>query len=914
MKSQGLSGELRIAVSPQGSLGLVSTVSESGGLAQPLQIPTEIVDAFKESFAGGLVSLASSHWQASVKDWPFEFAFWRDYARTYFAAVCRQYSSTSRQWTSIGPPDATTIEEWLQNAPPMPGLEYLNTSHAQKLWQELDNYTRFVAQDFAGGLPGFLKSLDATWNLIGRVTFHLAENKKNPNLPFAFMATYTQGQTKDGKPQHLPLAEALRESIATKNTARLDQLLEPVSRAAKSVKLVEQLLETRKLFAPQAWGIEQAYNFLMTIPVMEEAGLVVRVPNWWSAARPPRPQVTVSIGSKEPSRFGVDGLDLTVGVTIDGEPLSELEFKQLQAVRAGLVLLKGKWIEVDRDKLNNALEHWRDLRNNHLGGVDFLQAMRFLSGAGIGHASNEAETGHWTRIESGEWLQQTLKALRDPDQFADIDPESVVNAQLRPYQTAGVHWLWFATQLGLGVCLADDMGLGKTLQVICLIALLRQNQLSTDDVPRPCLIVVPTSLLGNWKRELSKFAPQLNIFLAHRSEVSIEQLKAMESEPGKALAKTDVVIVTYGAIRTAKWLSRVNWNLVILDEAQAIKNASSLQTKAIKKIPARSRIILTGTPIENHLGDLWSLFDFSSPGLLGSAAEFGRFVSHKDEKQRSRNLSALRKLIRPYVLRRMKTDPSIVPDLPAKTEMRVNCNLSAVQATLYRQVIEELENALDATDGIRRRGIVLGTLMQLKQICNHPALYLNTPSFDAKNSGKYQELQRICEGVSAKQEKVLIFSQFQTMCEPLSQFLEGIFGRPGLVLTGQTSAKARGQLVHQFQQPFGPPFFVISVKAGGTGLNLTEACHVVHFDRWWNPAVEDQATDRAFRIGQVRNVLVHKFVTSGTLEERIDDLIRSKKQISRDIFEQSDEVNLTEMSDEELLRFVALDIQKASST
>ncbi|MEQ1906293.1 MAG: DEAD/DEAH box helicase, partial [Pirellulaceae bacterium] len=655
------------------------------------------------------------------------------------------------------------------------------------------------------------------------------------------------------------------------------------------------------------------YEFLSSIPLMEQAGLVIRVPNWWNAARPPRPQVSVNIGSQEPSRFGIDGLDLTVGVTIQGEPLSESELKQLLAAREGLVLLKGKWVEVDQDKLKSALDHWQDLRKQHVGGVDFLQAMRLLSGAAIGKTSDESESVRWTRIEPGEWLQQTLQALRNPSESGDIDPESVVNAQLRHYQTAGVRWLWFATQLGLGVCLADDMGLGKTLQVISLIALLRQRQSSTQNDRSPCLIVVPTSLLGNWQRELAKFAPHLNTLVAHRSVTSIDKLKAVESEPAKVVEGKDVVIVTYGSIRNAKWLTKVQWKLIVLDEAQAIKNSGSLQTKAIKTIPARCRMIMTGTPIENHLGDLWSLFDFSSPGLLGSAVEFKRFVSSKDERQRSRNLAALRKLIRPYVLRRMKTDPNIVPDLPAKTEMRVDCNLSAVQAALYGQVIKDLEKSLDLATGIQRRGLVLATLMQLKQICNHPALYLKGQSFDVKNSGKYVELQRLCEGIAAKQEKVLVFSQFQTMCEPLRLFLQEVFGRPGLLLTGKTSAKARGQLVSEFQQPFGPPFFVISVKAGGTGLNLTEACHVVHFDRWWNPAVEDQATDRAFRIGQIRNVLVHKFVTSGTLEERLDDLIHSKKQVSRDMFDESGEVNLTEMSDDELLRFVSLDINKASS-
>ncbi len=884
--------------------------------ASPVRISDvspEIVTAFRESFISGLVTLASRRWQPLVVDWPAEFAFWRDYARKYFGALCRQYSPSSKQWSAITPPNVTLVEEWLQSAPPMPGLENLSPLRLQELWLELDSNTRLAARQHDEGLAGYLKSLDADWNLIGRVTFHLAENKKNPDAPFAFMATYTQGQAKDGTPQHLPLSVALRQSITAKDTDQLDRLLEPVSRAARSCKLVDRLLESRKLFTPQAWGIGQAYEFLSAIPVMEQAGIVVRVPNWWNASRPPRPQVSVNIGSKEPSRFGLDGLDLQVGVTVDGDPLDAAELKQLLAAREGLVLLRGKWVQVDQEQLKSAMQHWQTLRKQHVDGVDFLQAMRLLSGASIGNAGNDEELNRWARVEPGDWLQQTLRSLREPGSGKDVDPESVVDATLRHYQTDGVRWLWFATQLGLGVCLADDMGLGKTLQVISLIALLKQNRTSTRNDESPCLIVVPTSLLGNWQREFAKFAPQLRLFVAHRSVNSVEELKSVEVASAKQLADVDAIIVTYGMIRNANWLRKLKWQLMILDEAQAIKNPTSSQTKAIKSIPARCRIIMTGTPIENHLGDLWSLFDFSSPGLLGSASEFKRFVSSKDDRQRAQRLASLRKLIQPYVLRRMKTDPLIVPDLPAKTEMRVDCGLSTTQATLYRQVIEDLEKSLEIASGIQRRGLVLATLMQLKQICNHPSLYLKRSQFVAKESGKFGELQRLCEGISEKQEKVLIFSQFQSMCEPLNQFLAHVFGCSGLVLTGKTPAKARNKMVNEFQQPFGPPYFVISVKAGGTGLNLTEACHVVHFDRWWNPAVEDQATDRAFRIGQKRNVLVHKFVTTGTLEERIDELIHSKKQVSREIFDDSGEVNLTEMSDDQLLRFISLDLNKATS-
>lgn len=903
----------RIAVSPQGFTGLVSSASEVYSTQKTSDIPADLVSAFRESFSHGLVELASSVWQLSVASWAPEYSFWRQFARHYFAAACRQYSSSVKQWVPVAPPDATLLADWISQSPPMLGLEYLKPPHLQNLWSEIDAHTQTVSRKHKDGLAGFLKSLDPNWNLIGRVTFHLAENKKNADAPFAFMATFTQGQSKEGAPQHLPLAEALKESIFLKDTEKLDQLLAPVSRAAESVPLVARLLESKKLFAPQAWGINQAYEFLNALPTMEQAGLVVRVPNWWNASRPSRPQVSVQVGSKEPSRFGLDGLDLDVNVVVEGEPLSDAELTQLLSQREGLMLLRGKWVEVDQSKLKSVLQHWNALRQERIGGVDFLQAMRMLSGAAIGEAREDSEVNQWVRMEPGDWMRNTLQQLRDPSGIGAVDPSQVVNATLRHYQLDGVRWLWFATQLGLGVCLADDMGLGKTLQIISLIALMKKHG-SERLEKSPVLIVVPTSLLGNWQRELAKFAPQLKLFVAHLSTSSKEEIKAIEADPANKLADVDVVMVTYGAIRNAKWLTEVTWKMVILDEAQAIKNSGSQQSKAIKAIPTRRRIIMTGTPIENNLGDLWSLFDFCAPGLLGNVKEFKSFVSSKDDHQRSQRLSALRKLVQPYVLRRMKTDPDIVPDLPAKTEMRVDCSLSSVQVALYREVVEGLESALKKAEGIQRHGLVLAALMQLKQICNHPALFLKTNHFKAAESGKYGEIQRLCEDIRENQEKVLVFTQFQSMCEPLSQFLGEVFGREGLVITGKTSAKARSQLVNEFQEPFGPPFFVISVKAGGTGLNLTEACHVVHFDRWWNPAVEDQATDRAFRIGQKRNVMVHKFVTAGTLEERIDDLIYSKRKLSREIFDSSGEINLTELSNDELLNFIALDINKANQS
>ena len=902
----------RLAISYQHSLGFVSTPDHASLEQQLVELPLDIMTSFQSSLELGLTEISSAKWHSQIATWPAEFSFWRSFCRKYFESLCRQYTSTQRAWSSPEPPDSKSIDELLRTAPPMQGLEYLDETVCLKVWKSLDEFTERRIATLKQNLSDYLKSLDASWNLVGRVTFHLAENKKNQNAPFAFMATYTLSQSTSGAPQHLPLSEALRQSISTKDTATLERLLEPVTLASQSSTLIADLLTTRRIFAPQAWGLKQAYEFLTQVPLMEQAGVVVRVPNWWNATRPPRPQVNVRLGTKEPNQLNAEAIDLQVNVTIDGESLNKEELDELLAARERLVLMRGKWIQVDTEQLQNALAHWNSLQRDHLSGVDFLEGMRLLSGATIGHDSEDEELRNWTRVEAGPWLRGVLDTLRSPSGQLNVAPEAGIKATLRTYQIDGVRWLWFATQLGIGVCLADDMGLGKTLQIISLLAQLQRQQQEVGAATTPSLLIVPTSLLGNWQREVAKFAPQLNLFVAHRSAHSEDELKRVKEDPETQLADFDVVVTTYGMVRTSDWLKKFKWRLLILDEAQAIKNAGSNQTKAIKNIPAQSRITLTGTPIENQLGDLWSLFDFSSPGLLGSAKDFKKFVSSKEENVRLRKLASLRALIRPYILRRLKTDPTIISDLPSKTEVRVDCSLSTVQSRLYTEVINDLKKVLDAATGIQRRGVVLSTLMQLKQICNHPSLYLKQANFKASDSGKYAELARLCETIRERQEKVLVFSQFQSMCEPLNEFLLEQFAQPGFVITGKTSAKARNEMVAEFQKPFGPPYFVISVKAGGTGLNLTEACHVIHFDRWWNPAVEDQATDRAFRIGQTRNVLVHKFVCQGTLEERIADLIHSKRNISHEIFEESGDVKLTEMSNEELLRFVALDISKAS--
>ena len=789
----------------------------------------------------------------------------------------------------------------------MTGAEYLTASVLQSLWQELDIAFGLELSESKCGVQEFLKRCNAAWNLVGRVHFNLAENRKDDAAPFAFLATYTTRLSAHAKAQHLPLGQALGEYAGAANKDRMLSLLLPVQRASESCSWLKAMVDAGEIFHPLRWRPSEAMQLLRDVPQLESAGVVVRMPATWQANRPPRPQVTAKVGGKLLSGVGQDALlDFRMDVTLDGETLTPAEVRELLAKSDGLALVRGRWVEVDGERLSRMMEYFGEAeRVAAESGLSLRDALRMMAGADVDADGDfAARQADWGKVVAGPWLAETLKGLRSPEGLGGIDPGSALHGTLRPYQQVGVRWLYLLTKLGLGACLADDMGLGKTIQILSLLLVLRnQNR----DQRQPSLLVAPASLLANWASELERFAPSLNALIAHPSALPAADL--MTLAPGR-LQDVDLVITSYGSLLRIPWIADASWRLVVIDEAQAIKNPDAKQTRIAKKLKAQVKFALTGTPIENRIGDLWSIFDFMNPGLLGTSKEFSNFVKRLEGRTHN-PYAPLRELVRPYILRRLKTDKTVIADLPDKTEVKAFCQLSRKQAALYKQAVEELAEALDGADGIRRKGLVLSFLMRFKQICNHPSQWLGDGAWSEEDSGKWARLRDIGEVIAAKQEKVLVFTQFREMTAPLAAFLGSIFGRAGLVLHGETEVKKRRDLVRRFQEEEAVPFFVLSLKAGGAGLNLTAASHVVHFDRWWNPAVENQATDRAFRIGQSKNVLVHKFVCRGTVEEKIDQMIESKRQLSNDLIEGGADLLLTELQDEDLLKLVALDLNAA---
>ncbi|HCT78994.1 MAG TPA: ATP-dependent helicase [Micromonosporaceae bacterium] len=624
-----------------------------------------------------------------------------------------------------------------------------------------------------------------------------------------------------------------------------------------------------------------AHSFLReAAPLLHTAGFGVLLPKWWGkpssrlGARLRASSKTAPGTVAAKSALGLDSLvDYSWELSLGDEPLSEAELTELAELKSPLVRIRGQWVELDTKRLANGLKLLRE--GGQMTVADLLHAGLSTEDGALGVQVLEVTAdGPLGDLLSGG----SLKLVEPPDEFV---------GQLRPYQQRGLSWLAFLQSLGLGAILADDMGLGKTVQLLALLA--------HPDSGRT-LLICPMSLVGNWQREAARFAPKLQVHVHHGAD-------------RKLSPDADLVITTYAlAARDLALLKEAGWDRVVLDEAQAIKNAATRQAVAIRAIPARHRIAATGTPVENRLADLWSIMEFANPGLLGGATTFKKAYAvpverHGDAEAAER----LRRITSPFILRRLKTDKSIISDLPEKLEMEVLCNLTAEQASLYQAVVDDMMARIENSDGMERRGLVLATMTKLKQVCNHPAQLLNDGSRLAGRSGKLARLEEILEEVLTAGEKALLFTQYASFGGMLRSHLSARFGREVLFLHGGVSRTERNALVSRFQStdPGSPALFVLSLKAGGTGLTLTEANHVIHVDRWWNPAVEDQATDRAFRIGQTRNVQVRKFVCAGTVEEKISTMIQEKRGLAARIVG-TGELALSELSTPELRELFAL--------
>ena len=665
-----------------------------------------------------------------------------------------------------------------------------------------------------------------------------------------------------------------------------EYLLTALGQAAGLCQPVEASLRSA---APSGYSTDAtgAHTFLTeTAWLLEQAGFGVLLPAWWTR-KGTKQRLSVWADVRSPKMKASGGLSLDAvlsfnwQVALGGVALSRQELEALARLKQPLVRVRGQWVQVSAEEIETALAFWKS-KDEAKGSVRALVQMAL----GARQAGKLPVAG----VKANGWVGELLGQLEGRVPFEELPSPTGMRGTLRPYQIRGYSWLPFLRRWGLGACLADDMGLGKTVQTLALL----QRDWEANG-RRPTLLICPTSVVGNWKKEAERFTPDLPVMVHHG-------LGRTRGDAFRALAEEHALVLSSYALlhRDREALATVEWAGVVLDEAQNIKNPETKQAQAARSLHADYRVTLTGTPVENHVGDLWSILEFLNPGFLGTQTEFRRNFFLPIQTRNDPEASVrLKRLTGPFVLRRLKTDRTIIADLPDKLEMKVFCNLTREQASLYAAVVAETSKTLDGSEGIQRKGLILATLSKLKQVCNHPAQFLGDNSPIPGRSGKLARLTEMLDEVLQAGDRALIFTQFTEMGALIRRHLQEEFGREVLFLHGGVPAKQRDRMVARFQEAAGPKLFLLSLKAGGTGLNLTAANHVFHFDRWWNPAVENQATDRAFRIGQTKNVQVHKFVCVGTLEEKIDEMIERKQEVAQRVVG-AGEGWLTELSNAQL--------------
>jgi SNF2 family DNA or RNA helicase len=683
---------------------------------------------------------------------------------------------------------------------------------------------------------------------------------------------------------------AVRKTFDASNFKPREQLLRALGQASRISSQVEESLKNP---TPSGFSLDngEAFHFLTdTVQTLEQAGFGVMLPSWWRKGQKSKVKKRASATGAlkvAGTKFTLDAIvDFDWEMALGDATLTREELEALAALKIPLVKIRGQWMLVSQDDIEQAIKFLKKK----------VRTRGTLRDAVNMALTQSAADGSEVTVESRGWVGEFLHKLNEPQVMADLDTPAAFKGVLRNYQTRGYSWLHFLSQWGLGACLADDMGLGKTIQTLALIA--RQKAEGADG---PVLLVCPTSVVSNWCKEASRFAPELSLMVHHGGK------RKKGDSFVEEVMQNDIVVSTYGLLdRDLKQLKEISWNGVVLDEAQNIKNNRTKQSIAARALTSRYRIALTGTPVENSVSDLYSIMDFLNPNILGNAASFkSKFLIPIQVEHNDYAATRLKSITQPFILRRVKTDKTIISDLPDKMEMKVYCSLTKEQVTLYSAVIDDLSAKLAAGEDAQRGGFVLAAMSHLKQICNHPAQFSGDNSALDGRSGKLERLVEMIEEVLRSGEKALIFSQFAEMGKLIKQQLQDKFGEEVLFLHGGVSRKQRDEMVTRFQSDDGPSLFVLSLKAGGTGLNLTAANHVFHFDRWWNPAVENQASDRAFRIGQKKNVQVHKFITGGTLEDAIDELVEDKQETA-DFIVGSGEGWLTSLSNEALKKIFAL--------
>ena len=827
------------------------------------------------------------------------------------------------------------------------GHEYTDENFFKNLH---DNFVNLLIKNFKKecnkksiNFKDFLNSLFGNkFQDVGTIAFHLAENKhlNKEKFPFVFMATIVNNFDEQKNNKHIPIATALKKYANQKEY--IISLLDPLQKIAIKNNFLKELIDSKEIFKPLYLNSNKAYNFLDAMELLEKHNIILKLPNIWKKKQPKRLKIEVNFSkdssNTKTSAVGFNSmLNFSFKKCLNKLQLSEEDFKSLleQSKNSNLIQFKGEWIIAERDKINALIASWEKLTELAENGLPFFTGLRLIAKSRSKLlTSNKNNIAVINAVENcqelienapnniefsfNEKLKDFLNNFDSNKNIPRLSPK--ITKLIRPYQNDGITWLWKMSQMGMGCCLADDMGLGKTLQVLAFLEMQKRS------IKQKCsLLVVPASLLKNWKNECTKFTPNLKMGILHSMELNQTELTELKNEPKNFIEKNsfDIVITTYQMLQRLNKVQELSWQNIIIDEAQAIKNPTSQQSIMVRNLKGSFRIALTGTPIENSLFDLWSIFDFINPTLLGTITDFKNFIKNIEEKASNDDeniidYSPVRQLTAPFILRRLKTDKKIINDLPDKSEINVYCNLEKKQLQLYQRAVRSLaielkeyskekNNNDDNEQNNQRNGLIFKYLMAFKQICNHPAHFTGSGNYEHNESGKFSKLFSIAEKVAERQDKILVFTQFKEMIEPIYDLLASIFNTEGLILHGGTSIKKRGELVDMFQNSDDYPFFVLSLKAAGTGLNLTAANHVVHFDRWWNPAVENQATDRAYRIGQHQNVLVHKFVTMNTIEERIANLIDQKATLANNLFSSTAEKLLTEMNDKELLEFITLD-------